>query len=543
MQGMNNDRGAKRRPRTTAFVSLGFVAGFATLWGSVAPGCGGRTPLSWGPPQPECFVDSDCPGAKNLCEPVYCDLVAGAAAGAPRGGGLCIDLEPVDCDDGDPCTEDTCVKKTAECQHESRTLDKDQDGFRGPLAGTLPGAPGSCGDDCDDTSELAYPGATEVCDGVDNDCNTIVDDGATYVPLLNNPVRLSGDIAPAGPGGLAWSGSSYAAVYTGSADGFSMRLSMLAPTGDPLGPETPIVFQNGDNAGGPVVWIGDRYGVAWQDRRSGDYEVYFTLLDESGAKVLADRKLTDAPGFSINTTLTWTGTEFIAIWQDEREGIFDIYGQRVSIDGVPQGNNTKLTQAFTAPNEGPQAAAGLTTVGLTWSVGDPSQRFVDFQLFNQDLTPRGQPISLNDGTTQAVYPTITWNQDRYIVVWFDKTANPKAIYGSVVDEMGAVLVPPKALSTPGQFRSRYPTVKALGDRVLIVYSDDRDQNDGYELYTLMLNQKLDPISQERRITFAKRDSIYPIAAFGPDGNVGILFRDDRTNEQHTWFTRLGCIVP
>src|SRR4051794_14379131 len=144
MQAANKDRRAPRRPRTAALVSLGLVTTFAAFWGSVAPGCGGRTPLGWGPPQPECFVDSDCPGAKNLCTPVYCDLVAGAAAGAPRGGGLCIDLEPVDCDDGDPCTEDKCAAKTAECTHEPMTLDKDEDGFRGPLAGMLPGAPGSC---------------------------------------------------------------------------------------------------------------------------------------------------------------------------------------------------------------------------------------------------------------------------------------------------------------------------------------------------------------------------------------------------------------
>jgi len=476
---------------------------------------------------------------------VYCDLALGAKQGAPRGGGICVDLDPVDCDDGDECTDDKCEPKTAECKHEPVTLDKDKDGFRGPLDGFLPGSPGSCGDDCDDTSDLAYPGNNEVCDGVDNDCNAIIDDGATYIPLLNNPVRLSADDhAPASSGGLAWSGTSYAAVYTGTVDdGFSMRLSMLAPTGDPLGPAQPIVFQNGDNAGGPVVWVGDRYGVAWQDRRTGDYEVYFTLLQEDGAKVLADQRLTDAPGFSINTTLTWTGSEFVVIWQDEREGIFDIYGQRLSLDGAKQGGNVKLTQAFSAPNEGPQAAAGLTTIGLVWSVGDPSKRFVDFQLLNRDLTPNGQAMSLTDGTTQAVYPTITWNQDRYIVVWFDKTANPKAIYGAVVDETGQVLVPPKALTQPGQFRSRYPTIKALGDRALIVYADDRDQNDGYELYTLMLDQKLNPISQERRITFAKRDSIYPIAEFGPDGNVGILFRDDRDGAQHAWFTRLGCIVP
>lgn len=543
MQRSNNQMGLARKFRTPKLASVAFVTGCVALWGSMAPGCGGRTPLGWGPPQPECFVTSDCPGAADLCKPVYCDLALGAKQGAPRGGGICVELDVVECDDGDECTEDKCTPKTAECTHELKTLDKDKDGFRGPLPGFLPGTPGSCGDDCDDTSNLAYPGNMEVCDGVDNDCNLVIDDGAAYIPLLNNPVRLSGDIAPASPGGLAWSGSSYAAVYTGSADGFSMRLSMLAPTGDPLGPEQPIVFQNGDNAGGPVVWVGDRYGVAWQDRRSGDYEVYFTLLDESGTKVLADRKLTDAPGFSINTTLTWTGSEFIAVWQDERDGIFDLWGQRLSLDGAPQGGNVKLTQAFSAPNEGPQVSAGLTTLGVAWSVGDPSKRFVDFQLFHQDLTPIGMPMALTDGLTQAVYPTIVWNQDRYIVVWYDKTANPKSIYGAVVDENAQVLVPPKALTQPGQFRSRYPTVKALGDRVLIVYADDRDQNDGYELYTLMLSQMLDPISQERRITFAKRDSIYPIAEFGPDGNLGILFRDDRENEQHVWFTRLGCIVP
>jgi hypothetical protein len=524
-------------------LSLAALSSFVASALVVAGGCGGRTPLNVGPPQPPCFVDSDCPTFKNLCKPVYCDLAAGAEAGAPRNGGLCIDLTPVECDDNDPCTDDECVPKTGECKYEIATRDNDGDGFRGPRAGMLPGEPGACGDDCDDKSELAYPGATEVCDGVDNDCNGVVDDGATYIPLLNEPIRLSGDIAPAGPGGLAWSGTSYAAAYTGTVEGFSIRVSMLAPTGDPLGPESPVVFQNGDNAGGPLVWIGDRYGIAWQDRRSGDYEVYFTLLDEGGVKVLPDTRLSFADGFSINLSLTWTGGEFIVVWQDERDGFFDLFAQRLTIDGAPIGSNVKLTQATVVGNEAPNAAAGLATVGVAWSPGDALQHFIQFQVFNQDLTPRSEEISLTTGTTDSVYPTVVWNKDRYVVAWFDKTANPKAIYGAVVDEDGNVLVQPKPLTKPGSFRSRYPSLKPLGDRVLLVWSDDRDQNDGYELYTVMLDQNLEQSGIEQRVTFQKRDSIYPIATFGPDGNVGILFRDDREGEQHVFFTRLGCIVP
>lgn len=559
--------------------ALSAIGGAVWLMGA----CGARTGLHIPPPAPECFTDADCPGIEDLCKPVYCQLFsptegdagtdptgtgggtgggddsdggAGGAGGAggetdagpPRPkGGVCKPKKPVECDDNDACTNEECDSWTGQCVYSPTTFDLDGDGYRAPRPGKHHSDPDACGDDCNDASAAAHPSATEICDGVDNNCNDIIDENADYIPLGLDAVRISGDIAPSGPGGVAWSGSSYATIYTGASDGFDIFRNMLDVNGAPLTPgETLLTLVNADASGGPIVWVGDRYGLAWQDRRNGDYEVYFTILDENGEKVHADTRITEAFGFSINVALTWNGTEFIAVWQDEREGLFNLYGQRINVDSEPVGGNVPLTDPQGAfGNEGPSIASGTLGVGVAWTVGDAFTHLIQFQTFTPELDALSVPVSLTDGSTDAVYPTIVWNKDRYIVAWFDKSASPKGIYAAAVAEDGTVLVPARPITDPGPFRSRYPYLRPLGDRVLVLYADDRDQNDGYELYSRMIDaETLDPLAQspnERRLTQAKLDSIYPTATFGPNGDVGILFRDHRDGEQHVYFMNLGCV--
>jgi len=78
-----------------------------------------------------------------------------------------------DCDDTDPSVNE-------------RTLyywDNDQDGYGGEYAGS------GCGNsstivvedssDCDDTDATVFPGATETCNSIDDDCDGTVDEGTT----------------------------------------------------------------------------------------------------------------------------------------------------------------------------------------------------------------------------------------------------------------------------------------------------------------------------------------------------------------------------
>lgn len=58
--------------------------------------------------------------------------------------------------------DDNCNGQTDE------GFDVDNDGFT------------SCGGDCNDNDNTVFPGATEVCNGVDDDCNLLIDDGLSF---------------------------------------------------------------------------------------------------------------------------------------------------------------------------------------------------------------------------------------------------------------------------------------------------------------------------------------------------------------------------
>ncbi|HEY6879135.1 MAG TPA: putative metal-binding motif-containing protein [Polyangiales bacterium] len=77
------------------------------------------------------------------------------------------------CDDGDPCTADACDNNDG-CK--STVIDADADGYS---PGTCKAGSSARGGDCDDGNKEVHPGATELCDELDNDCVKGVDDGFT----------------------------------------------------------------------------------------------------------------------------------------------------------------------------------------------------------------------------------------------------------------------------------------------------------------------------------------------------------------------------
>ena len=135
-------------------------------------------------------IDGACAGTPIDCNdgnPCTDDLCA------PWGGCVHHDRDGVFCNDDEPCTRDdvceagVCAGGWWDCQlagcegGPECCPDADGDGFHAEWCGE---------DDCDDQDDLVHPGAEELCDGLDNDCNGAVDDGIDSGGLACNTGML-----------------------------------------------------------------------------------------------------------------------------------------------------------------------------------------------------------------------------------------------------------------------------------------------------------------------------------------------------------------
>lgn len=149
-----------------------------------------------------------------------------------------------DCDDSDPAAYPGVASNDSSllCMRDS---DSDGYGDSSPANGNV-----TAGTDCDDSNPLISPAATEVCDGVDNDCSGVIDDnavnGVTWYPDVDSDGfgdAYGGIMFCDQPTGYLSDGTDCDDLdfftYPGSAEADSVVACMKDSDGDGYGDSTP----------------------------------------------------------------------------------------------------------------------------------------------------------------------------------------------------------------------------------------------------------------------------------------------------------------
>jgi MYXO-CTERM domain-containing protein len=189
-----------------------------------------------------------------------------------------------DCDDASdvsyPGATEICDELDNDCNLQideglSRAYygDLDNDGFGDPLLAVLacaqPGDTVDNADDCDDSSDAINPDATEVCDAVDNNCDTQIDEGLTQTYYVDADGDTYGTGAPIEacvqpPDTTTQSGDcndAEATAFPGNAE----------VCGNDIDNDCDGRLDNADNdCGGPVFLDGDNDGYCSQGQDLND---------------------------------------------------------------------------------------------------------------------------------------------------------------------------------------------------------------------------------------------------------------------------------
>lgn len=208
---------------------------------------------------------------------------------------------------------------------------------------------------------------------------------------IRNPETYLDTERPGGGDAVAWNTAGYGWIYRQDSPVTEHRelfFQKLGPNGELIGQPVMITDHTGlDPAAGAATDLylvflgpGNGYAAAWNDNRTGQWQAWFARLDDDGNVMTPPGQVqvtSTALSISLETSLAWTGEEFLLAWTDLDSAfgpLGALVGSRISMDGVVLEQRTLIG---TGQNDFPRIAWNGRSFGMVFA--------------QQDQYPLGQP--------------------------------------------------------------------------------------------------------------------------------------------------------
>ena len=426
-------------------------------------------------------------------------------------------------------------------------LDSDADGYF------------SCFTDCDDGNADRHPGHAEVCDGIDNDCDGQVDEGIICQGACYPP-RLAGSDTPVAEGEsqatspvLVWTGDGYGMAWFGQSLPLppppiynAVFFARLDAGGNRIGPLVTVSQGAFHSSGTTLAWTGSEFGIAWMDKRSGRFEIYFTRFASDGTPLMSNTAIVTSPRDATWPYLVWNGSEYGLVWLDNRDDQYDeeIYFARIDALGARIGPDVRVTTLASGPYT-PRLAWNGGGYGLSWTDRRLPGGNVD-KVFFARLDGYGAKLApeqrVSDLNAAAFGVSLVWTGSGYALAWGDsRNGLFFDIYFNRLDTMGLPLGPDVRVTTPDSFSSIGPSLAWTGAEYGVTWADARDGAGEYEIYFAGLTEQGQKIGDDVRVTHATFKSADPSMIWN-GSEFALGWKDQRRDgeDYEPFFTSISC---
>jgi hypothetical protein len=281
-----------------------------------------------------------------------------------------------------------------------------------------------------------------------------------------------------------------------------------------------------------IAFDGTNYLAVWSDFRSDSvFDIYGARIDQFG-------NILDHPCLSIsasnndqlNPSISFDGTNYFVIWEDFRNGNYsDIYGTRVT----PLGNVLEPFGIIVSSASNNQGNPSIEFDGANYlAVWRDRRSGSNYDIYctriNQNgnvLNPSGTAIStaVNDQN----FPSVSFGDSNYLVVWQDMRASNNDIYGARVNLLGNVIDPVGIAISEAPLDQTKPIIAFDITNHLVVWEDGRNGSDSFDIYATRVDQNITILdSQNIAISNAPNNQKVPSLEFNGSDYI-ILWQDAR----------------
>ena len=282
-----------------------------------------------------------------------------------------------------------------------------------------------------------------------------------------------------------------------------------------------------------VAFDGSNYLVVWQDERNGSWDIYGTRVEQSGIVL-------DPLGIPISTVredqsapaVAFDGVNYLVAWGDWRNASSsgsDIYGARVDrsgnvLDTAGFAISTAIDNQYT-----PSVAFDGTNYLVVWEDGRSDPNYPDIYGARVDTSGNvldSIGIAISTASQHQAFPSVAFGSTNYLVVWGDGRDNPNAPYicGARVDQSGNVLdTAGIAISNSANVHA-YPSIAFDGTNHLVVWGEYVHPA-GLGIYGARINQS-GVVLDTNEITISTGELFFPSVSFDGTNYLVVWHHED-----------------
>lgn len=292
-----------------------------------------------------------------------------------------------------------------------------------------------------------------------------------------------------------------------------------------------------------IAWNGTEYAIVWVDNRNNlddtedniNTNLYLKRINASGIKVASDIQVTNDLDDSSLPRIVWNEEHSIytIFWIQYNRGIAQTLNMKsYSPDGTPINEipfSVEDTELII--NKFDVTIGKNNEYAVVYNIDEHGSK-VYFTDISKDGVISVPARKITYENSAAYNPKISYNDEKYNIVWLDVRNGGRTPYFTKLNESGEKINFEYQVSYSNSYSDNYGFIWT-GYEYLIYLSA------GAEVYTSRLNNMGYATFADMRLTYTASKAQFPSMVFA-DGVYGLVWSDIRDGNWELYFDTVGC---